>query len=62
MTPREQLQQDLAQHIQLREQAIANANAISGVIQYLERKLAENDDSRIVVPSSTDLAVLKKGK
>jgi len=50
---REQLEKDLLDHRQNRDQAVANANAIGGIVQYLEAKLHELDESeksRIVVP------------
>lgn len=48
---REQLVEELQRHQQLREQAIANANAISGVVQYLQQKLAEYDAKpKIIAP------------
>jgi hypothetical protein len=48
---RADIEQDLAEYRQRLKQAIADANAIGGVVQFLEQKLAETPaESHIVIP------------
>lgn len=52
---RAEIEQELAQKVQEHAKAIANANAIWGVVQYLNAKLAAMPtDTRIIVPGPGD--------
>jgi hypothetical protein len=61
MVTKETLEKDLADHIVAKDQQIANANAISGVIQYIQAKLkAMEEEPRILVPKLVPPSDMKR--